>query len=169
MNSKMETFPLTSKAYFKTIQIIYYALIAGQLFFAFIVLFLIYGMEFKAEMQDLKNIFIIVATLFAIGGLFASQMIFRNRLDQAKSRTNLPEKLGDYRSALIVRFALLEFPSFLSIVFCMITGEVIFLGLSGLIIAVFLSIKPTKDKAINELELNTSDVNSLNNPDHIVG
>jgi hypothetical protein len=169
MNSKMETFPLTSKAYFKAIQIVYYALIAGQLFFAFIILFLIYGSEFKPEMQDFKNVFIIVVTLFAIGGLFASQIIFRNRLDQAKSRTNLPEKLADYRSALIVRFALLEFPSFGSIVFCMITGEVIFLGMSGLIVAVFLAIKPTKDKAIMELELNSSDVNYLNNPDNIVG
>ena len=81
---------------------------------------------------------------------------------------NLSEKLIDYRSALIVRYALLEGPSFFAIVVYMFTGELMFLGMAVLIILIFLFISPSVEKAGNDLELGQKEKQMLADPNSVV-
>ena len=71
----------------------------------------------------------------------------------AKSRAGLSEKMEDYRSACIVKYALLEGPSLLAILSFLITGDIPFLGMTGFIIAIFLTMKPTKEYAVRTWNL----------------
>jgi hypothetical protein len=74
-------------------------------------------------------------------------------------------KLVNYRAALIVKLALLEAPSFFTVIAYLLTGNYIYLGIVLILLIVFLLYTPTKEKLINELELPRDEVEIINNPE----
>ena len=159
----MNNIQQTVKSYFMALQIVYFALIAGQLIFAFLSFYLIRSGLFDGEQAELRNIFIYIVPVFVVGGLFISHLLFKSFLNNAKGKKSLFDKLTNYRSALIIRFALLEGPSFFAIVVYLLTGDYLFLGMSGLIVLVFFTLKPSVERAINDLELNSEETRRINN------
>jgi hypothetical protein len=164
----METKPQTSKEYFKTLQIIFYALITGQLLFGLVALFLHQKIGLDNGLNDLKNIFLYIVPIFIAGGYLSSRILFKNSLKTAKSRASLVEKMADYRAALVVRYALLEGPSFFAIVIYQITGYLPFLVMAGFIIVIFLTLKPAKERAVSDLELSPAEEQAILDPDRII-
>jgi len=164
----MNSLPQTSKEYFKAMQIVYYALIAGQVLFALLSFYLIRTGSFDGEQSELRNIFIYIVPVFVVGGLFGSNIMFKKALAEAKRKPRLVDKMAYYRSALIIRYALLEGPSFFGIVVYLITGDYLFLGMSGLIIAVFFTLKPGPDRAVNDLELSSDETHTITDPEGMI-
>jgi hypothetical protein len=164
----METKPQTSREYFRALQIIFYALIAGQVSFALVSVFLNQMSDFSSGTEDLRKIFLIIVPVFVIGGYLGSRFLFKNNLKTARSRESLTEKMNDYRAACVVRYALLEGPSFLAIITFLLTGDYVFLGITGFIIAIFLTIIPSQDKAVFELELNPYEEQKIRDPDAVI-
>jgi len=82
-----------------------------------------------------------------------SNFMFKKQLDLAVAKSSLNEKLGGYQTALIIRFALLEGPSLFGIVSYLLSGNLLFLAISGLIILYFITIRPTRDKVETDLNL----------------
>lgn len=160
----METKPQTSGEYFKVLQIIFYALVAGQVMFGFVALLLIQMAGFNAELQDLENILLIIVCVFVFSGYLGSRIFFQVRMKSARARNSLAEKMDDYRGAVIIRFALLEGPSMLSIIAYLITGLWAFLIIAAFIIVIFFALRPTPDKAINDLQLNLNEEQIILNP-----
>jgi len=155
----------TSRDYFRSLQIVYYALIAGQVFFCAVSYFLNQTGKMDTGMKDRRDIFLVIVPLFVIGGFLSSRFIFKTRLTAIKNQDNLIAKMTDYRGALIIKYALLEGPSFFAIVVFLLTGDYLFLGLSGLIIVYFFLIRPTPETAVNDLELSIMEVQLINDPD----
>ena len=139
MNTKKQT----SKEYFKTLQIIYYALVAGQLIFVSIGFYMVKTGRFNINNPSLNNVFIYIIPLIVIGGVLLSNFIFNKKLNDAKGKPSLIEKMTTYRTCLIIRYGLLEGPSFLAVIAYLVTNSIIFLGLAGLIIVLFSTFKPT--------------------------
>ncbi len=164
----MTTRPLTVSEYFRTLNILFFGLIAGQIFFAAIIVFLkLTGVE-NSQGVEFRQILLFVVPMFIIGGIYASMQIFKSKLNLAKGKTDLTDKLNHYRSACIIRWALLEAPGFLSLVVSFITGDLLFLGMTAIIIAYFISIRPGVEKAIIELELDYEDKMKLSDPDAVI-
>lgn len=164
----MDAIQQTSREYFRSLQIIYYVLIFGQLLFAFITIFLTYDQEVGLEEKGVTDIFIYIVPIFVIGGLIGSFLLFKNRLEASKREPDLIKKMVNYRSALIIRYSFLDGPSLFAIVIYLISYNIFFLALSGFIIIIFLLIKPTKERAINDLMLSPGEINTLNDPNAIV-
>jgi len=150
----MKTKPQTSKEYFRALSIIYYTMIAGLIFFVLISFFVVYSGIVKEQDKYLIDIFSIIIPAFVLGGIMSSNILFRNKLNKSKSKPLLIEKMNDYRSALLIRYALLEGPCFLSIIAYFLFGFNLFLFLAVIIILVFSFYKPSLNKAVIELELN---------------
>ena len=108
----METNQMTTKAYFKALTIVYFALVAGQVVFALLALFLVQTGKLGDGGEELSNIFLYVLPFFVVGGILGSNIMFKKSLAEAKNKTGLLEKMNYYRSALIIRYALLEGPPF---------------------------------------------------------
>lgn len=73
--------------------------------------------------------------------------------------------MDDYRSALIIKLALIDVPAFVTIVAYMLTGGNVLLGIAVILIIVFLIYTPNRNKLINELELNSMESEIINNPE----
>lgn len=164
----MNTTKQTSQEYFKLMQIIYFALITGQIIFAIISFYLSNTENFDFSTKELDKIFIYIVLIFVVGGFSGSTLFFRYKLSRIKNKTSLIEKMTEYRSALIIRYALLETPSFFSLIAYLLTGNILFLGLSAIIILFFLTIKPTKNRTIFELKLNVNERQTINNNNAII-
>ncbi len=160
---------LTSKEYFKTTLRVYLAILAGQIAFASISLFLVQSRTLNNQDKDLSGIFIYMVIFFVIYSVIAGNLFFKNKLQKCKNYKTLNEKLSNYRSALIIRYAMLEGASFFTIVAYLVTWELFYLGFAALIIIVFLMIKPSPKKIISDLELNATEQMKLNDPRAVVG
>ncbi|MFA6951117.1 MAG: hypothetical protein WCQ70_10575 [Lentimicrobiaceae bacterium] len=149
----MQTTRLTSKEYFKTLRIVHFAIIAGITFFGLISYF-IHQTGFEDSSKEMQNMLIYLIPMFVLVGYLVSNVLFRNRLSHCKGRSELNEKLNDYRSALIIRWAFLEGPAFLAIVAHLLTGNIKYLAWAGIIIFYLFAIRPTISKAVTDLGLN---------------
>lgn len=143
--------PTNPRGALKVIPIIHLALLAGQTLFAIVAYF--QARNVRLDLQNTKDPFFFVAPLMAIGGFIASNIIFKQRLNSLGTATTARQKVTIYQSGLIVRYALLEGPSLFGIVCFMLTGNLFYLIISGLIIVYFLFIRPSKDSIDTDLNL----------------
>ena len=167
MNTKQQT----SSEYFRTLQIIYYTLIAGLVMSCIVALYLnqnggFYWQTDEVEKPMKKMIYLVA--LFVFGGSAFGNWMFRKMIGIIKSMETLTEKMSSYRSALISKYALFAGASLFAIVAYYLSGNLLFLALSGLVILVFLTIKPTTARAANELDLNLKDKQAIHNPDRVI-
>lgn len=158
----------TSKEYFRIATILFYAMTTGMLLFCGIVLTLILSNNVSSADQELTNIFMVVVAVFAVGGYAASKIVFKKKLQEIKEMKTLAQKMPFYRGALILRYALIEGSAFLAIMMGFVTGNLLFLAIAGLIIAYFLTLKPTPARAIKELELDYNEQQLIENSDAII-
>jgi hypothetical protein len=160
----MDNIKQTSGEYFRSLIIVFYGLISGQVFFGLLSFFLVITNHLSSDGSDLSNIFIYIVPVFVLAGFILSHLIFKNRLKAISKKTSLFSKLADYRAALIIRYALLEGPGMFAIVVYLVTGNIIFILLATLIVLFFITIRPGREKVIKDLELNPNDEQILNNP-----
>ncbi|MEI6346593.1 MAG: hypothetical protein WCP69_01480 [Bacteroidota bacterium] len=164
----MDQNKITSKEYFKGIKIIHLALAIGQAFFLLVAFGLVQTGNYEIAFQDSSNIFNYLVVIFGLLGISSSFLIFKNRLNSCKEKTNLIDKMECYRSSLLIRYALLQAPSFFAIVFYLLTGTILYLAIPVIIIVIFILIRPTHQKAEIDLELNSTEVQMINNPDALI-
>ncbi len=155
---------MTSGEYFKSIKIIHIALLTGVVFFMAIS-FLLQLDGFGKVGKEVSNILLIIISIFSLFGIIASNIIFKNKVNEISKKSSLKIKMMDYRSALIVKLALIEGPSFFSVVAFLITGEYIFLGIALILIIVFLIYTPGRTKLKNDLALSKKESEIIDNPD----
>jgi len=160
----MEQITLTPSNYIKSLKIVHIALVLGIVFFALISI-LLQSKGFGDLGEEIKNILLILVPIFVAFGILASRFIFKQRIKTIDKSFSLKKKLENYRSALILKFALIEAPSFFAIVSYLLTGDYIFLVLVVILIVVFIFYTPSLTKSINDLELSRVESDILSTPD----
>lgn len=142
----------TPEGFLRSLSVIHLALLAGQVIFGIVA----YAQSKKIYfgIHNMDSVFMYIVPLVAIGGFMGGYLMFKKQLTVIRSKSSLGEKVIAYQTALIVRYALLEGPSLLAIVIYMQDGNLFFLGIAGLMILYFLSLRPTMEKVENDLDLN---------------
>ncbi|HRX13220.1 MAG TPA: hypothetical protein P5210_16270 [Draconibacterium sp.] len=164
----MENDKMTSNDYFKSVQIIHLALIAGVVILGiFTFSFHTSGLEMDGG-KELNFALIYVVPVFSIAGIIASNVVFKQRLKDCIARPNLKEKLNCYRSALIVKFSFIEGSSFFALIAFLLTGDLLYLGFAALLLIVFITYTPSKEKSIVDLELTQAEKQIIFDADAII-
>ncbi len=158
----MATQALTSDEYFKKLSILYFALLGGQLLFAGVVYFLLSP---APTTFDDGGTFLYIVPAVAVSCVIMSNFLFKNLLNSAKNKSDLSDKFMSYQTAVLVRLALLEAPVLLAIVAYLLTGRLGLLGVGALVILFYLTVRPSKAKAAQELGLSPSEQAVVNDPD----
>ncbi|MGM0530168.1 MAG: hypothetical protein ACQER7_02315 [Bacteroidota bacterium] len=143
---------LSPDKYFKSLTKLYINLIFLQLIFILMALYLRTEQYVGHEFDDFE-FFKIIVPLFAGGGIFEGNVLYKRRIKKAKKKFTLAGKLADYRLALMFRYTLWIAPSLFAIVAYFLTGNWIYLAISGLVILVFLINRPGMDKIKEDLGL----------------
>ena len=164
----METKKQTSKEYFKLLSILHTSLLSAQLLFAFVSFYLNMNKVIDDSIQSLNAIFQFIVPVFIIGAIMGSSILFKTQMKTAKTKVTLAEKLNDYRSAFLVRCAMLEAPAMFAIVCYFLTANLLFLGFASLIIIYFVMTRPSPENTINDLELDQENRIRVSDPNSVV-
>jgi len=149
-------------------RMIYYALLFGLFSFCLIVLFLYLNDGMQPFDEFLKNTYLGVLAVLSIGSFLFGNVIFKRKIQATSGKVNLFEKMADYRSATILRYAIIEGPAFFAIILSFVTGDLLFLGIGTLIIAYLFTLKPTMERAIKDLELSHKEQDLLSDPNAVI-
>ena len=148
------------KQILKTLTILYYAFIAAPLLLSLVILMMIknYTVFEKSEFQT----FYYAIPFLAIGLIYVGLTIFKTQISHIKSDLSLNKKLSQYQSATIIKSALLEGPALLCVVLTLISEQLVFIIIAWCILVFMYIMRPTKERVINDLKLNSKERSQLN-------
>lgn len=153
--------------YFKAFRILHLALCAAVLAFGLMVQFVLLPMpDFQPEGNS--SLFINIAGVYLVFAIAIGYWLFGSQLKLAKTYDSLNNKLHTYRSASIVRFALLEGSILMALVFYLLTANPILIAIAGIGFILLLMLHPNAMKLKNDLELSQPDLDRLENSDELV-
>ncbi len=164
----MEQQSVASKQYFKTLSIIYYVLIAGQISLIIIAFASQYFMEKIITSYKIQGMITILMSFLSVLGFFTSKFLFKSDLKKILAESGLRQKMQSYKSALIKKYNILEFISFGAATATFLTGENIFLTFSLIIVLLFFIDKPSAIRAAKDLVLSPEDSLRIQKPDEII-
>lgn len=130
------------KTTFKQINVLYLALLAGQVMFAVTVLYVggIPKSLGKLSFDDPMLLFGVAVMFFS---LIAAYGINEKRKTDGAQLSDFQEKLDHYRSVVIVRCALTEGANLMALVFAMLTNQGFFFVLFAVGLLAFLYFRPS--------------------------
>lgn len=149
---------VSAKSAFNTLKIIHIALFAGQLLFA-VVAFVVNKNSIHLDIKNTSNdVFFLIVPPFAVSCIVLGTFLFKKQINQGPQNGNafsdsLSDKIKRYQTAFIQRAALMEGPSLFGIVIFLRTGNLLYIIISGCIMAYYLSLRPTIDTVADALQL----------------
>jgi len=155
----MSTSVINPKQFLQVTRIIYFALIAGQLFFLAAVLFITGGkFIFKINLSDpLLLCCILLTCVSPLSGYLIAKMMFK-QIDQ---NDQLMNKLTKYQSGQIIRLATCEGIGLLAIVSLLLTDNSLFFVFLLIIFALFWQYYPSPEFIGRDLNLTETEINSF--------
>ncbi|WP_461629709.1 hypothetical protein [Labilibaculum euxinus] len=149
--------------------LIHAALLTGQVFFASFAVFInqTQGAVVAGD-EVLRTMFMIMIPLFFLVTYSVGNLVSNKKLKLAKEETELKTKMESYRAINIIKYAMLEGTAFCAIITYLLTGELLLLGFAVMIMLLFATYYPTKEKLMRELELNRAEQAILEDPAAIV-
>ena len=150
---------MSFKEFLKAMRIIHLALAAGIAVYIIITIFLVYsgGMGFKEE--GFTEMFMIVIPIFVLSALVASVVVVKRKLEALnKNYDSFEEKVAEYRSILIIKYALIEGPAFFAIVAYMLTEEDLFIIAASIILGYLILLRPSKSTIAKDLNMRETDL-----------
>ncbi len=165
----MTTSKINSKAYFKTLQLLYFSILGAFFGFLIISFFLVHNNLISLETEPFTDYVIIVAAAFltTFGAAF-SNFYYQKKLKKAHKLPALTQKTSFYQKILIMRYVILEGVGFLTLLAYIISESYLPLACAALLFLFMTSVKPTKEKLVKDLQLNDSDASLVYKEDAII-
>jgi DMSO reductase anchor subunit len=157
INNSIQSNP---KENFKINFIIYFALLTGIMMFALLAYFFSRGQEVGPN-ESLLNIFTYIVPTFAVFEIFLSRFMYNKFIMQIQSNASLVEKIGKYRTAKIISWALLEGAALFSVVAFVITRSFFFYIVLFVILIAFILSKPSFDEFLNDFKIEGNERDEL--------
>jgi uncharacterized membrane protein len=142
---------LSLNKYFKNLLLFYMTLIFIQLVFILVSLH-IRSKGYITDEYDTWNFLKYVVPILAIIALFTGKNSYKRIIVKARKKSTLAKKLASYRKAFMIQFMFWLAPSLVSILAYMLTGNWVYVTISGLIIILFIINRPGIEKARKELD-----------------
>lgn len=152
---------VTTRSYLFTLRLLSMAMAGAILFFGITVIMLQIGGEQPAENQGV--IYRFIPYFFSFVSIPVSTLLFKNTIGKKPANT-LREKLIAYRSAHILRTALIEAPGLIACAMFSISGDWIALIPAPIALVFILLNIPTPDRIIQEVALEGKDASRLHSP-----
>ena len=142
---------ITPRNFVKTLSLIHIVLAAGPLSVA---IFMYFTNTSEVNNTTESDMFIYVFPAIGLLGIFGSMYMFNLLLKNLKKLKTLKPMLMGYQKAAIVKYALIEGPAFLNIIWFSITGNFLYLTVGGTLILYLFIQRLKAEKIEKDLELN---------------
>lgn len=147
---------------FRSLQLIYRALLWGQILFLILALILAGTIIKEKASENLDRQLQVIAVLISFSAFIIGSRIFKKKLFQARhANVSVKEKLEMYRKASLIQWALMDAATIFCIVGYIITHNFSFIGLALLLLVIFGGMNPFKSKVMLQLALSPADLDKL--------
>ena len=145
----------------KSLRILHVAFVMSQLIFASVVFYLIKGSQMQPVLTELgdnekiKTILVGLATVLIVGGdgLFTRSISAINA-----GSLSVQEKLERYKKTAVIRYAMIEAPSLLFIIFALLTADAKNLVYAVVLILILIFTRPTLAGIAKQLKVTENDL-----------
>jgi hypothetical protein len=144
--------PSTPNGFLKTFKIIHLAFTGVIFMFSMVTLILVKDYKFIAF--DTTDVFYILVPIVVVCGVILSNFLFQKNLSTIDPKDLLQNQLAQYQSTSLIKYALIEGPALLSLVTFILTENILFLIIALILILYLFSLRPTKQRIIEDLKLN---------------
>lgn len=149
---------------FRSLQLIYRALLWGQILFLAIALIAVATIAKKTASEQLDRQLQVIAVLVSFSAFIIGSRIFKKKLFQARhANISAKHKLVIYRTASIIQWVLMDVATVFCIAGYIVTHNFSFIGLAMLMLVIFGGMNPFKSKVMLQLALSSADVETLRN------
>jgi len=160
---------LTSKAFFRTLTVIHAALMMGIVSFTTVVLLIRNDNQVSSGFDENSMlIFIVISAILTLLGGIGNKIAYTTFVKGAQKKETLSAKMQAWQVACIIRMALLEGSALFTVVIFLLSGQYYFLIFTLILLALMLTVKPSKQKAIDDLQLNSIEMQTINNDESIL-
>ena len=146
------------QATFKQTQVLFYALLAGQLMICLVLLLISSKSHINPSLDmsfgDIKQLLMILLVPAAIMG---SHYLYSNKSREGKQLKGFEEKLMHFRASSILRWALLEGVNLITLIFFFLTKNYFFLLIFGFGFLIFFFTRPTENGFTEDYKLNSQE------------
>ncbi|MBS1563135.1 MAG: hypothetical protein JST39_02050 [Bacteroidetes bacterium] len=149
---------------FKVLQLLHMALLTGMAALATIATIIVVQRGALSQDASLGRILQVVVVALSVGGVLLGFNLFNRRMKALNPMLDAKSKMAVYRSAAIVRWALLEMPAMFTLISFLLTGNYAFLALGIALLLIFVVVRPAKQLIIFLLQLNEQEVAELEGP-----
>lgn len=146
-----ETYQFTPSGFLRIITIIHFALIFGVVAFGGILYLLSYNPTLN--WNESGEVFFYAVPILAVVCVLFGNILYKSRLDKLKEVSNLRDKLMEFQTASIIKYALLEGATLFSLVAFLQMNNLLYLLIAGVLVVYNLFQRPTKERIINDLKL----------------
>ena len=141
----------TTTSSFQQLNIIYLALVAGQVAFASVAYFFLVDEAASSSELGILAYIVPALSLITIG---ASYFIYNMLIQNGQELGGFEAKIGHYRTSNIVRWALVEGGNLFAVVIFLLSGVTYILAFFVLGMGVFFLYRPSKDRFVGDYNLN---------------
>lgn len=134
--------------------VIYFAMLMGQIVFLSLVLFL-KSSRGQIITNKFSSSFGMAVFFISFICVIAGRYLYKRLVLQAKSKDSIIAKLNAYQVSVIVNLALIEGAVLFSIVVFLLTSQIYFLLATIILIIIFLTLKPTRQRAMEDLKIDS--------------
>jgi hypothetical protein len=165
----MKTRQITSRQYFRQTSIIFFAMLGCMISLAGVGLFLRFSETITGDsLMDPSHTLLVAALVLVFSGYAGGVILFQNKIRVISESQDLKEKMKRYRTLLILRYTLIEFPVLVSTGFYIASGNPYFLLVSAAGMLIFMMQIPSASKAEKELNLSYEEKIMINDPNTII-
>jgi hypothetical protein len=159
---------VTSKAYFFRLSMAHLAFLLGQVGVTAIFFYLNLHKPTVFGLEAASQTWVYAAGALTIVGVLVSAQWFNTKMRKRRALPDLKQKLSGYHSDVQVRYFLLEMPAFISGIGYFQTNNLLLLIFIGLILLLLIIYRPTRERAIQDLDLSVAEQALVNDPDAVV-
>ena len=141
------------------ISIIHMALFSGQLILLAVMLYLKASYTVSLDIQD--DIYIFLVLGLAVASYMLGNYLYKARISSIIPSESFEVKLNSFRSAAILRMALIEAATLFAIIAYFFNGNFLFILVAFIMLIYFFMIKPSRPIIQQEAKLNAAESKQL--------
>ncbi len=150
----------STKEVFKSIQILYFALITGPVVLLAVATYL-KNTGFEPVDEDTSNLFTLISILYAPIAIGASYFVYKLKVKKIDPSYPLFQKMFEYRFVYVLRLAILEGGVMLITVFYLLTGNFLLLFLAIALLLFMWWYRPSISLISKDLSFTIEEENEL--------
>lgn len=148
--------------FFKQLNILFYALAAGQLLFCAVAIFLRFeGVAGFDETSAQNTTLTMIAPFLTLAAFAGAWFINQTRVAQGVELKGLNEKTGHYRTTIVIRSAIIEGGNIIMLIVYLLSGRPIHLIWFAVGMLLFLYFRPSHSNLVRNYQLSFEEESQL--------